>query len=102
MINTREIKRVLWLCALTALGSTACSEPCYELSKRVCLCEKTEYEQRICVQGLSLAAPDQPVTEIQSNYCQTLLDTECTARLACEKIALGDFAACGLSEADVK
>lgn len=86
--------RLPWL--VTALFTlavvTACSDPCVDLSEKVCRCERTEVEQRACIQRVNDEAGLRDTTTAQQDRCSELLDG-CT----CEALADGDLARCGLA-----
>jgi hypothetical protein len=86
------MKRALPL-ALLAAGlvlTSACGDPCVDLSKKVCSCERTAAEQQACSQRVDNDTVE--ATNKQKDVCTEHLDT-----CSCEALARGELTACGLA-----
>ena len=70
-----------------------CGDPCLQLSRDICRCERTEFEQQACIQRVEAAALDVDLSAGQEDCCADLRDS-CT----CDRLAAGDLAACGLAQ----
>ncbi len=87
-------QRVLGMLLLVGGASLAgCDDPCVELSRQRCDCERNETAQRACRQRVDETEPTRDATQAEFDCCSRLLDT-CT----CERLAAGDLAACGVAQ----
>jgi hypothetical protein len=74
-----------------AFAVAACSDPCVELARKVCRCERSETEQQACIQRID--SVEERTSEKDRDCCALLLD-----RCNCNKLADGDLAACGIAQ----
>ena len=95
----RHILPAVLIAAMATTLINACGDPCLDLSKKICMCEASERQQRACIQRIKREADFQPATETQNNQCTNLLTTTCQGADLCDRLAAGDLAACGLSAA---
>lgn len=86
--------------ALTLLGAAAaCGDPCRELSDSICKCMPSRAQAQACRKRVhALAAQNSrnaatQATPAQESACHDLLQS-----CSCERLAQGDFSACGLAE----
>ena len=85
----------------TVIMSTtvSCGDACLDLSKKICQCEPTESEQRMCITQLNRQADFREPSAAQQERCSEILTTTCKPEDMCAKLERGEFAACGLSDA---
>ena len=76
---------------ISFLGA-GCDNACTELNNKRCRCERTEAEQRACLQRVDSLSGGRDLTTEELETCERLLDT-CT----CEAMAMGNIKACGLA-----
>ncbi|HET6345412.1 MAG TPA: hypothetical protein VFH51_10790 [Myxococcota bacterium] len=98
MKSIRHFLTGIGLAAALLLGG--CSDPCKDLSERICNCKSTVDEQRACLTQVSNLAsqrqsdPNKAVEREGLDTCKNLLAT-CT----CAALAEGNLSACGLAYA---
>ena len=80
---------------LTVIGLFgACTEPCLELSTRLCKCEDTDPEKQVCIQLKNQAASIRETNADEQEKCEELLDlNECQEEAICSQES-----SCGLNE----
>ena len=77
------------------LAFTGCTEPCIELTTRLCKCEASEAEQQACTQAKKNEANQRNTTNAEQEICEGYLDkAECQEETICEN---DNVRACGLS-----
>lgn len=86
------LRLALTLAAMLPLA-VACGDPCVDLSKKICRCEKSDALQQACLQNVDDQAGTLEASDAENERCSELLDT-CT----CAKLADGKLEACGLTE----
>jgi|ETNmetMinimDraft_18_1059904.scaffolds.fasta_scaffold63714_1 hypothetical protein len=72
----------------------SCTEPCLELSTRLCKCEDTDSAKQICVQTKNQAASNRETNDNEQEACIELLDQKDCA----EESICSNRDACGLSQ----
>ena len=88
----RNIPR-LSLAWLLLFGLAHCTEPCLELSNRVCSCEDSQGLQQLCSQTQKQAATNRPADNHEQETCEKHLDKdECKEQTICNNLD-----ACGLT-----
>jgi len=70
----------------------SCGNPCEDLGKKVCSCQTTAAAEAACVQRVKDEAKRTPITSTNKELCAEVIDG-----CSCEKLAAGDFKACGLA-----
>ena len=73
-------------------AATGCDDPCLALTRDLCMCERTEFDQQSCVQRIESVSVSAP-TEAEEDCCVRLQET-CT----CDKLGAGNLAACGIAQ----
>jgi hypothetical protein len=77
----------------TLLGvAPACDDPCLALTRDLCLCERTEFDQQSCIQRIEAVSVSAP-TSAEEDCCIRLQET-CT----CDQLGDGNLAACGIAQ----
>jgi hypothetical protein len=89
----RGLVRTALAIVVAFLAATGCGDPCVDLSKKICRCEKSELLQQACLQRVEDSSSTLEATDEQNDRCSELMDG-CT----CTKLEDGDLAACGLTE----
>lgn len=99
----RPVVAVRTCLAVAALGAffaaAACGDPCRDLSDNVCSCMPTRAQAQACRKRVHALAAQSArhaasrATEAEQNLCHNLLQS-----CSCERLAQGDFSACGLAE----
>ncbi|OGQ77681.1 MAG: hypothetical protein A2289_06350 [Deltaproteobacteria bacterium RIFOXYA12_FULL_58_15] len=85
--------QILLFVAIASAAVPACDDPCLELSRDICRCERTEYDQQACIQRVEAVALEAEPTGGEEECCAQLRES-CT----CDGLAAGDLAACGLAQ----
>lgn len=94
MGKTRRLATMLT--ALMAIGAARCAGPCESLASQVCDCEPTTAQAALC-ERLNRNAESNfegGIRDEENKRCEAYLD-----RCTCQALALGDYAACGLTSA---
>ncbi len=78
--------------AASAAASGACDDPCLALTRDLCYCERTEFDQQACVRRIEAVSVPTP-TEAEEDCCIRLQET-CN----CDDLAAGNLAACGIAQ----
>lgn len=85
--------RRLVLPAFMLLSLAHCTEPCRELSTRVCSCEDSQGLQQLCSQTRKQAATNRPANPHEQEACESYLDLDpCQEDTICNNLD-----ACGLT-----
>ncbi len=84
--------RQLALPPLLLLSLVHCTEPCLELSNRVCTCEDSQGLQQLCSQTQKQAATNRPADPHEQQACEKYLDKP----LCQEQTICSNLDACGL------
>ena len=85
--------RRLTVPALLLFSLVHCTEPCLELSNRVCTCEGSQGLQQLCSQTQKQAATNRPVDPHEQEACELHLDqAPCQEQTICSNLD-----ACGLT-----
>ena len=77
------------------LSLTSCTEPCLELTTRLCKCEPTESAQQACTQAKKYDADERETSIDEQEKCEAYLDdSKCQEDTICED---DNAMSCGLS-----
>ena len=88
----QRIGSVLAFTSVLAVAASGCDDPCLALTRDLCMCERTEFEQQACVQRIEAVSVPAP-TAIEEDCCIALQES-CT----CDELAEGNLAACGVAQ----
>ena len=90
--SSGKLIQIIGLLLLLAFPG-ACTEPCLELSSRLCKCEETDAEKQMCIQMKNQAASTRETNGDEQEVCEDFLDlSECTEETICT-----NQDSCGLS-----
>jgi hypothetical protein len=92
MLSRKHTIVTVFLVFIGAYIVAACANDCKDLANKICDCQPTFSQQQRCQDAVDAANENADLSDKQQDCCKALLDT-----CECDRLAAGDFAACGLT-----